>query len=297
MSDAVNFFVAREKYFKSGTKVKTCVQAYRLHPGMWTYRYKHPWDALFRCVAGLDRKQQWWCLITGAPTEVGFGPTRAILPPAFNRHLQVAIMEWNARCEKCTELSIDRFLALAEEHPRFRGEGPVDHGYYQHHASITDLEQSARNGCDLCQYFLSHLEGLRWVTGGSRPYYDPDLLEGPSDSVYDSVKRHNASDVRIAIGALRQETPSLADVDVFDCIRVQFGPSEPLGSVWHGWNYTQLLICIEERLGSVALSQKALFARRRTNRSSRCPILCKGISSRETNDRSFLGVTEELQDC
>ncbi|KAK0616437.1 heterokaryon incompatibility protein-domain-containing protein [Immersiella caudata] len=172
-------------------------------------------------------------------------------------------METNTRCGKCTELSIDHLLALAEEYPRFQGEGPVDYGYYQHHASITDLEESANHGCDLCQFLVSHLKGLRWVTGGRKPYYDPDFLEGSSDSVYDSVKRHSASDVRIAIGALRQETPSLADIDVFDCIRVQFGPSEPLDSAWHGWNYTQLLIRIEETVLDIPLSVRGLPVGRR----------------------------------
>ncbi len=88
-----------------------------------------------------------------------------------------------ARCNFCTQLSISCLLDLYYE------DGVDEYGYpnysmerfYQHHQSISNLEQAANNGCDLCQLILDSFKGL--PAQADRSEWWPDIKALPDTNV------------------------------------------------------------------------------------------------------------------
>lgn len=62
------------------------------------------------------------------------------------------------RCNYCSKLSISHLVELAKV--EFQSRIVPKQAFYQHHASLDDLEGSAASGCDLCILILDTLRGV-----------------------------------------------------------------------------------------------------------------------------------------
>ena len=118
------------------------------------------------------------------------------------------------QCTHCASLNIQVLVDLAEVEFS-SGEVPKT-AYYQHHASIRDLEQSGRSGCHLCGQIVRAFIECR---SRSR-----ECFASEDETLLDAVKKWKASSpIRISIGSghlyLRD---TIEDVQNFDelCITV-----------------------------------------------------------------------------
>lgn len=102
------------------------------------------------------------------------------------------------------------------------------HAFYQHYKCFSDLEASARMGCDFCQMILDCFRGLGRDLQRSegRDHY---VWHGPEgdieNSMYSDIKDLMESDVKIAIdwNHTNNRKLGLKEVDLFDVIVVQVG--------------------------------------------------------------------------
>ncbi|KAI3316705.1 HET-domain-containing protein [Xylariaceae sp. AK1471] len=65
------------------------------------------------------------------------------------------------QCEHCAKLSISYLIEVAKQGSHMK---PCLH---KHHASLSDLEASAQQGCSLCQLIITYLHGAEHVVGRS----------------------------------------------------------------------------------------------------------------------------------
>ncbi|KAJ4375897.1 hypothetical protein N0V83_001175 [Neocucurbitaria cava] len=129
----------------------------------------------------------------------------------------------NSRCALCNNLTIEGLIELARIELADSVWVPK-RAYYQHHNSVTDLENSANAGCDLCSLLVSCLKGNedtdslaanKWIG------IDCDLEE----SLFAAAKRLPYSDVKICIASGEASYGDTLDsIHVLDTILVQVGP-------------------------------------------------------------------------
>ncbi|KAF4820045.1 hypothetical protein CGCSCA5_v004055 [Colletotrichum siamense] len=154
----------------------------------------------------------------------------------------------NKQCIYCAKLSIQALVELAKisfEAQRF----PRD-AYYQHHDSFSALEQSAHDGCDLCQVILQCFQQtpceaeqpLEW------PQEWNETSEASSDgypqTMYSVAKGLDISDVKLCINTSHlYDSQGLRDVKVFDEIIVQVGTLHIETDENYGvWSFPQLVL-------------------------------------------------------
>ncbi|KAI1331913.1 heterokaryon incompatibility protein-domain-containing protein [Xylariaceae sp. FL0255] len=135
-----------------------------------------------------------------------------------------------SRCCHCKELSISRLVDLAKE--EFISGRVPEKGFYQHHASIDDLEQSAVAGCDLCAFIF---DSFRWTpkhplgTTNNREWPVQCVTDGDlrvEDSMLSETKSLEATDVRIYLDSdYLWPGEGLEEDHAFDVLRVQIGPA------------------------------------------------------------------------
>ncbi|KAK4201373.1 heterokaryon incompatibility protein-domain-containing protein [Triangularia verruculosa] len=102
-----------------------------------------------------------------------------------------------ARCQPCTKLSIPHLFDLAKQHIRFR-EFPVS-TYYKHHDSISNLEKSAANGCDLCELIIKAFKSCPAERGEKERetwYANGCKIEG---SIFSAARNLEHSEIRMAL--------------------------------------------------------------------------------------------------
>lgn len=126
-----------------------------------------------------------------------------------------------SRCSYCAGLSIRVLVDLAEK--EFRTGWFPGQAFYQHHASIRDLDASAEAGCDLCCLILDHLHDTI-KTGGLQDDQSTSVALSPSGTGRGPAE----SSVLLAIncdGAIPGFSLSQLKMDltVFDEIMVQVG--------------------------------------------------------------------------
>lgn len=125
------------------------------------------------------------------------------------------------RCSYCAGVSIRVLVDLAEK--EFRTGRFPSQAFYQHHASVRDLEASAEAGCDLCRLIVDHLHDAI-KTGGVQDYQSTGVALSPSGTDEGLAE----SSVLMAIncdGAIPGVSLSQLNMDltVFDEIMVQVG--------------------------------------------------------------------------
>jgi hypothetical protein len=114
------------------------------------------------------------------------------------------------RCPHCTTLSIQLLVDLTKE--EFIAGSFPEGAFYQHHASLEDLEDSASRECALCQLILGYLQN----TSES----DDEEL-----SKYALAKLLPFTNIKIAINSSHvYGSEPLEKVWVFDTLMVQVGP-------------------------------------------------------------------------
>ncbi|KAH0443062.1 heterokaryon incompatibility protein [Colletotrichum camelliae] len=154
----------------------------------------------------------------------------------------------NKRCIYCTKLSIEALVELAKisfEAQRF----PQD-AYYQHHDSFSALEQSAYNGCDLCQVILQCFQ--QTPCEAEQPLEWPQewnettnaSLDGYPHTMYSVAKGLDVSDVKLCINTSHlYDAQGLRDVQVFDETIVQVGTLHIETVENYGiWSFPQLVL-------------------------------------------------------
>ncbi|KAI5917149.1 HET-domain-containing protein [Camillea tinctor] len=125
------------------------------------------------------------------------------------------------RCQYCEGLSLSRLIALAKQE---YGSGVMpEQAFYQHHASLNDLENSATNGCDLCCLVLESLKCT-----GCEPGYDK-VWSAPvcqlEESRFTRMKDLATTDIKLCItSSCLYGSDSLDSVRVLDSILVHIGP-------------------------------------------------------------------------
>lgn len=125
-------------------------------------------------------------------------------------------------CKYCDGLSINCLLELAKVEFKPEGLSFPRKAYYEHHASYQDLVQSARDGCELCDFIYNEfreisLPGLRRVIDASE--------EVTMDEAATALK---ISDVKFCIETDIWRYTSLQDCRLLDKILVKVG--KPFGA-------------------------------------------------------------------
>jgi hypothetical protein len=134
------------------------------------------------------------------------------------------------QCGYCANLSISHLIELAEQEFADILCSFPSHGFYQHHASLADLEMSAHQGCALCRLILDYLKGaeepsnllsrepIRWT--GS-------IIGAGKNSAYSFARGLPRNHVRMCIMASHLNGSDPIDkVRVFDQVIVQIGDVE-----------------------------------------------------------------------
>ncbi len=132
-----------------------------------------------------------------------------------------------ARCKLCAGLSVRVLLDLAKE--EFGSWDFPRRAFYQHHQSLHDLEEAARQGCDLCHLILDSFKGA--PTENDRPTTWPRNWLGPQcpidGSMYAVAKGLPDSNVRVCINSdAYYSLITLNEVSMLDMLLVQVGPRE-----------------------------------------------------------------------
>ncbi|KAM7210750.1 HET domain containing protein [Rhypophila decipiens] len=126
------------------------------------------------------------------------------------------------RCQFCAGISISHLIDLTTK--EFDRVFPST-TYYRHHASFEDLEQSASNGCEICQLILDAFKATPWDealwvgTRQGRGSTNIDL------SMYARAKGLQVSDVKISISSSELwADQGLEAVRIWDTLMVLVGP-------------------------------------------------------------------------
>ncbi|KAF1841549.1 HET-domain-containing protein [Cucurbitaria berberidis CBS 394.84] len=106
------------------------------------------------------------------------------------------------RCDFCANLSISRLVSLVKAESTVKAQSTEgyfpQHAFYQHHGSVKDLQTSAEQGCDICDFLVKCLKG----------YSDPHDIYAetwigsscePSESIFAAAIRSPSSDIKIRI--------------------------------------------------------------------------------------------------
>ncbi|KAN0099845.1 Heterokaryon incompatibility protein (HET) domain containing protein [Hyaloscypha variabilis] len=118
-------------------------------------------------------------------------------------------------CAFCTRLSISDLIELAEV--EFESRQSPRHAYYKHFDSYNDLVQSARDGCDLCQFIWS---GFKNCIVDTWPWDGQNRDEAVREIEY----RGEEIDIRISIDADHLYSGrGLDQVALFDLLVIQAG--------------------------------------------------------------------------
>lgn len=128
------------------------------------------------------------------------------------------------RCQYCANLNVDLLVGLAQK--EFRGRVFPKSAFYKHHSCFHDLEQSADDGCELCQLIINCFRGVE-----EEGYFWPRTWKGQAcdvnASMYAAAKQLAISDVKVAIDAATCYTSDEIEyVNVFDTLMIQVGISE-----------------------------------------------------------------------
>jgi len=124
------------------------------------------------------------------------------------------------RCRYCQNLSIEHLVDLAKE--EFEAERFPSRAFYQHHVSVTALEESAEQGCDLCRLIVKGLDTEMMTI------WDEETFSYKR-SEFTTVLGHarsctDAYDIRVSINTQHVDThSSLADVLMLDILYVKLG--------------------------------------------------------------------------
>ncbi|KAI1394353.1 HET-domain-containing protein [Hypoxylon trugodes] len=129
-----------------------------------------------------------------------------------------------ARCDYCAGLSISLLVDLAKQ--EFSGKIMPEKAFYQHHASLGDLEALANRGCGLCTLMLECFKGTpldytqaptwrtKWTGSACK-------LE---ESMFFAANEYPFTDLKLAINSHHVYfLDTLDSVRVFDQILVQVG--------------------------------------------------------------------------
>lgn len=137
----------------------------------------------------------------------------------------------SARCQYCEGLSIASLVRLARI--EFLGyQSFPREAFYEHHATFSDLETSAENGCDLCGLVLKCFQGAPAEDADDRPFSWPEEWISQNDhdldaSMYAVAKGLQDSSVRFAISADHVYSgATIEDVTGFDTLLIQVGPRD-----------------------------------------------------------------------
>ncbi|KAI7924621.1 hypothetical protein M0657_004485 [Pyricularia oryzae] len=122
-------------------------------------------------------------------------------------------------CSFCEGLSIEHLVELTAV--EYRGGRFPDHAFYQHHATIEDLIESADNGCDFCQFIVACAEAMPSTR---------NLDETHSFLAFCQECEMRSTDVKIAIhGHHTNEDQTIEEVKLLDTLQIWFGPNPPYG--------------------------------------------------------------------
>ncbi len=174
-----------------------------------------------------------------------------------------------SRCHYCSGLTIRTLIEPAKKEfsDRERALSFPEVGYYPHHQSFDDLENSARQGCDFCDLIL---KSSRTLPGPDISGTYPDVwhcwerLDSAAikyDSIYSAAEARNA-DVRIALACSFEymySKTAMEEVAILDTLHVQFGDrigsEDQLGHFLGGSLNFELCITVER--GKVPLTALA----------------------------------------
>ncbi|KAI6351085.1 hypothetical protein MCOR25_010157 [Pyricularia grisea] len=122
-------------------------------------------------------------------------------------------------CSFCEGLSIEHLVELTAV--EYRGGRFPDRAFYQHHATIEDLVESADNGCDFCRFIVACAEAMP-----STRNFD----ETHSFLAFCQECEMRSTDVKIAIHAHHtNEDQTIEEVKLLDTLQIWFGPNPPYG--------------------------------------------------------------------
>lgn len=175
-----------------------------------------------------------------------------------------------SRCSYCAGLSIRVLVDLAEK--EFRTGRFPSQAFYQHHASIRDLEASSEAGCDLCRLILDHLHDAS-KTGGVQDDQSTGVALSPSGTARDLAD----SSVLMAIncdGAIPSVSHSQLNMDltVFDEIMVQVGRPDKSQEAWRESQNITLHL-------SLTIPDGTLSQRRTRSTWAALPLQCARVHS------------------
>lgn len=149
------------------------------------------------------------------------------------------------RCSLCRGLSISNLIELSK--PIFSNLLPHNSRYYPHHKCFSDLEETAKQGCDLCQLIVDGFKSTAY----------PALGEGVT--IYSALQLlpNDTTNVKITIHTthMRNAPQKVDDVEVFDTLMVHVGPGPDDRSVLdfdelHEWRL-ELLLTLTTRRGTI----------------------------------------------
>ncbi|VBB79502.1 Putative protein of unknown function [Podospora comata] len=123
----------------------------------------------------------------------------------------------STRCPLCTELSIQHLFELTKQEVDFH-DFPSS-AYYKHHKSFNDLEQSAINGCDLCQLIIHAFK----QNPVEEDQYFGLSSQDETMSMYEKAKSLEQSDVKIALTSTYPYRDNSSPLTIVDTLAVQVG--------------------------------------------------------------------------
>ncbi|KAI0442998.1 HET-domain-containing protein [Xylaria telfairii] len=134
------------------------------------------------------------------------------------------------RCDYCAKLSISLLVDLAIV--EFDSGYVPQQAFYQHHASLDDLESSAISGCDLCILIFDSFRGTPRDAPTETPTTWPKQWAGHTLQVEASMlattRNLTATDIKIFIDTEHLYVgDTLEHVRVFDVLRIHVGPVPP----------------------------------------------------------------------
>ncbi|KAF6797617.1 heterokaryon incompatibility protein, partial [Colletotrichum sojae] len=128
-------------------------------------------------------------------------------------------------CSRCAKLSIESLLDLARID--FTAHTFSKEAFFKHHKSFDDLEDAAREGCDLCRLVLESFQ--RAPCPDEDPWEWPDEWiedtefrpEDRSGTMYSIAKGLQVSDIKLCLNATHLYSgQGFEDAQVFDEILV-----------------------------------------------------------------------------
>lgn len=139
-------------------------------------------------------------------------------------------------CRLCRALSISDLIELSK--PIFSNLLPHNSRYYSHYECFSDLEESAQEGCGLCQLIVDGLKSTAYPALGEGVTMYSALQLLPSDKTNVKLTIHTTH--------MRNAPQKVEDVEVFDTLMVHVGPSPDDRSVLdfdelHEWRLELLL--------------------------------------------------------